>query len=60
MRVLRSIVFTLALVFLGAMVVLTIDDFVSNGVTPLGVVAVLVLFVFGVGIVGAILHPPRQ
>jgi hypothetical protein len=57
---LRTIVFAVALVFLGTMVVLTIDDFISNGVTGLGVIAVCVLFVFGVGIVGALLHPPRE
>ncbi len=56
----RSIVFTVALVFLGTMTALTVSDFVSNGVTGLGVVAVAVLLVFGIGIVGALLHPPRQ
>ena len=57
---LRLIVFSLALVFLGAMTVFTVDDFVTNGVTGLGVVAVGVLVVFGVGVVGALLHPPPK
>jgi NAD/NADP transhydrogenase alpha subunit len=42
------------------MAALTIDDFISNGVTAAGIVAICVLVVLGVGIVGALLHPRRQ
>ena len=56
----RNVVFTIALVFIAGFAVLTILDFVHHGVTGLGVVALVVLVVFGVGIIGAFLHPPRQ
>lgn len=56
----RIIVFTLAIVFICAMAVLTAFYFSYNGVTPAGVIGVLVLVVFGVGIIGALLQPPRR
>jgi hypothetical protein len=57
---LRTIVFTVAIVFIGGMALLTALDFKNNGVTFVGVVGVLVLLVVGVGIIGALLHPPRK
>ena len=56
----RVIVFAVAVLFIGAMAVLTALDFANNGVTGLGVVSVGVVLVIGVGIIGAILHPPRK
>jgi hypothetical protein len=56
----RIVVFTVAVLFIAAMTVLTVLDFVHNGVTGLGVVGALVLVVIGVGVIGAILHPPRD
>ncbi len=56
----RLVVLILALTFITVMTVFTIDDFVTNGVTGLGVVAVGVLVVCGVGILGALLAPPRR
>jgi hypothetical protein len=56
----RVIVFAVAVLFIAAMAVLTVQDFVNNGVTGLGVVSVGVVLVIGVGIIGAILHPPRK
>lgn len=53
------VVLTLALLFLVPMVLLTVSDFVSNGVTGLGVVGVLVCAIVGIGIIGAFLQPPR-
>ena len=55
----RLVVLTITLVFIGLLAALTVSDFVRNGVTGLGVVSVLVLILFGVGIVGALRHPPE-
>jgi hypothetical protein len=56
----RIIVFTVAVVFIGGMVLLTALDFQNNGVTLVGVIGVGVVVVIGVGIIGALLHPPRK
>ena len=56
----RGIVLTVALLFIAMLAALTIADFVRNGVTPLGVVAVLVLALFMIGIVGALRQPPNE
>jgi hypothetical protein len=53
-------VFTVAIVFICAMGLLTALYFKNNGVTAAGVIGVVVLVVFGVGIIGALLHPPRR
>jgi hypothetical protein len=55
----RIVVLTITLVFIGLMGALTVSDFIRNGVTGLGVVSVLVLVLFGVGILGALRHPPE-
>ena len=39
---------------------LTVSDFINNGVTGVGILAVLVLVLFSVGIVGALRQPPEQ
>jgi hypothetical protein len=57
---LRVVVFTIALVFIVGVGVLTAMDIINNGVTPIGIIAVLLLVVIMVGIVGALGHPPRQ
>jgi hypothetical protein len=57
---LRVVVFTIALVFIVGVGVLTVMDIVNNGVTPIGIIAVLLLVVIMVGIVGALAQPPRQ
>jgi hypothetical protein len=57
---LRIVVFTVAIVFICAMGLLTALYFKNNGVTAAGVIGVVVLVVFGVGIIGALLHPPRR
>jgi hypothetical protein len=56
----RLAVFTVALLFIVALGVLTVRDIRVHGVTPVGVVAIVVLVVFTTGIVGAMLHPPRR
>ena len=56
----RAIVFTLAIVFIGGLALLTVLDFKNNGVTLVGVIGVFVLVVVGVGIIGALIQPPRK
>ena len=53
-------VLLIALVFIGALAVLTVLDFVHYGVTLVGVLAVLILVLFMIGIVGALREPPKQ
>jgi hypothetical protein len=56
----RTIVFTIALVFTVLLGYLTVLDFARHGVTALGILGVLIVVLFGVGFVGALRHPPRQ
>jgi hypothetical protein len=56
----RILAFTLGVLFVSAMAVLTALDFVDNGVTVVGVLGALVIGVCGVGIIGALLQPPRK
>jgi hypothetical protein len=57
---LRVFVLTIALVFIAILAALTVSDFINYGVTVLGVVAVLILVLFTVGIVGALREPPNE
>jgi hypothetical protein len=57
---LRVVVLTIALVFIVGLAVLTVLDFIHSGVTAVGVLAVLIVALFTVGIVGALRHPPRE
>jgi uncharacterized membrane protein len=56
----RIAVLTIALVFIALLGTLTVSDFINNGVTAVGVIAVLILVLFLVGIVGALRHPPNE
>ena len=56
----RVIVFAVAVVFIGALAVLTVSDLVQNGFTGIGIVSLLVLVILGVGIIGAMMHPPPK
>jgi heme A synthase len=57
---LRLAVFTVALLFIAALAVLTVRDIRVHGATPADVLAVVVLVLFTTGIVGAMFHPPRR
>jgi hypothetical protein len=57
---LRVVVLTIALLFIAGLGLLTVLDFSRYGVTVLGVLAVLVLLLFMIGIVGALREPPRK
>jgi hypothetical protein len=56
----RIAVLTIALVFIALLGTLTVLDFVHNGVTATGVIAIFILVLFVIGIVGALRHPPEE
>ena len=55
----RQIVLAVALVFTLALGGLTIEVAINQGVDILTVLSLLVLALFGFGILGALRHPPR-
>jgi hypothetical protein len=57
---LRVVVLSIALAFIALLGVLTVLDFVNNGVTVVGVMAVLIVALFSIGIVGALRNPPEE
>jgi hypothetical protein len=56
----RAAVLGAVLAFVLALLALTVHAAASGGIDILTVLSVLVLALFGVGIVGALLHPPEQ
>lgn len=56
----RLLVFLAALLFILGFALLTALYFQSNGVTFVGVVGLVILVVIGVGVLGALIHPPRR
>jgi hypothetical protein len=54
----RLAVLTISLAFVVGLAVLTVIDFVHNGPSAVGVLAVLIVVLFMIGIVGALRHPP--
>jgi hypothetical protein len=56
----RALVFLSALLFIAALGLLTILYVRSSGLTVVGVLGIIVFVVCGVGVVGALLHPPRK
>lgn len=56
----RAAVFMVALLFIVALGVLTVRDIRVHGATPVDVLAIVILVLFTTGIIGALLHPPRQ
>jgi hypothetical protein len=57
---LRLAVLTIALLFVGALGALTVRDIHTHGLTPVAVLAIIIVVVFTIGIIGALLHPPRR
>ena len=53
----RQVVLGAVLVMIGLLTFLTIADAANNGVSVLTVASVIVLAMFGFGIVGALRHP---
>lgn len=56
----RALVALFAVIFIAGMAVLTVLDFANNGVTLVGVIGAGVVIVIGVGVLGALLQPPRK
>ena len=56
----RLLVFAAALVFILGLGLLTALYIKSSGLTVVGVLGLIVLIICGVGVLGAILHEPRQ
>ena len=56
----RLLVLTIALLFVGTLGALTVRDIHMHGLTPVAVLAVIIVVVFAVGTIGALLHPPRR
>jgi hypothetical protein len=56
----RGAILVVALLFVGALLGLTIHAAVEGGIDILTVLSGLVLALFGFGIVGALLHPPDR
>jgi hypothetical protein len=56
----RIVVLAIALAFIVGLGTLTVIEFIDNGPSALGVLAVMILVLFMVGIVGALRHPPNQ
>jgi hypothetical protein len=48
------------LLFIGALGALTVRAIHTHGLTPVAVLAILIVVVFAIGVIGALLHPPRR
>jgi hypothetical protein len=56
----REPILAIVLVFIAALLALTIQALVQSGPDILTVLSVLVLALFGFGVVGALRHPPDE
>jgi hypothetical protein len=56
----RGVILLVALLFVGALLGLTVHAAIQGGVDVLTVLSGLVLALFLFGIVGALLHPPHR
>jgi cytochrome c biogenesis protein CcdA len=57
----RFVLLVVVVAFTTFIGVLTVLDMVQHGVTWLDILAIMIVILFGTGIVGALLHrPPRQ
>jgi hypothetical protein len=56
----RAAVLGVALAFVAALLALTVHAAASGGIDILTVLSVLVLALFGIGVVGALVHPPDR
>jgi membrane associated rhomboid family serine protease len=57
---LRLLVLTIALLFDAALGALTVRDIHTHGITPVAVLAIMIVVLFTIGIIGALLHSPRR
>ncbi len=56
----RTLILGVAVAFVAALLALTIHALIQGGPDILTVLSILVLALFGFGIVGALLHPPGE
>ncbi|MDP9347479.1 MAG: hypothetical protein M3P44_17540 [Actinomycetota bacterium] len=56
----RTLILGVAVAFLAVLLALTIHALIQGGPDILTVLSMLVLALFGFGIVGALVHPPRE
>jgi hypothetical protein len=56
----RPLILTIAVVFIVLLSYLTVVDFAKYGVTIVGILALLIIVLFTIGIVGALRHPPEE
>jgi hypothetical protein len=56
----RLAVLIIALAFIAGVAALTVDDIIHHGLTAVSVLALGIIFLFAVGIVGALRHPPSE
>ncbi len=56
----RTVVFTLALAFTAALAALTAQDLANHGLTLPGALALVIVVLLMVGLIGALLRPPRR
>ena len=56
----RNAILGAALAFIALLAGLTVADAVNNGVNVLTIGSLLVLAMFGFGILGALRHPPHE
>lgn len=56
----RGAVLAIALGFIILLAYLSIVDFVHHGVTALGVIGLMIVLLFTIGILSALRHPPEQ
>ncbi len=56
----RLVLLAVVVVFIAMIGLLTALDMIHNGVSWLDVLAILILILFGTGILGALLHRPEE
>ncbi|GAC1435295.1 MAG: hypothetical protein NVSMB51_04530 [Solirubrobacteraceae bacterium] len=56
----RAVIFIATLSFMLLLAGLTVTDIVKHGVSVLNVPSLLILLLFGFGVLGALRHPPDQ
>jgi hypothetical protein len=54
----RTVLLIVTIAFIGGLIALTVDDISLNGVTPLDVIALLIVAFFSVAIIGALRARP--
>lgn len=55
----RNVILAVSLVLIAALAFFTVRDLIVNGVTLMGLVSLPIVVILGVGVIGAMAHPPR-